>query len=73
MTTESLVEKSFLKSEQVGFTLISPATTLVGNLYVCALDDTLDVSGQMFALQIHRQRHSGEDRNKDGMKNVHLK
>lgn len=43
--------------------LISPAGALVGNLHVGALDDTLDVSGQIFALQVHTQRVSGEERN----------
>lgn len=40
---------------------VSPAAALVGNLQAGALDDPLDVSGQMFALQVHRQRLSGRD------------
>lgn len=59
----------FLSSEQVCFIkkllqilsgtqqaveLISPAAALVVNLHVGALDDTLDVSRQIFAFQVHR-------------------
>ena len=43
--------------------MISPAGALVVNLQVGALDETLDVSGQIFALQVHTQRLSDKDRN----------
>lgn len=40
---------------------ISPAAALISNLQAGALDDPVDVHGQMFALEVHSQRLSGEE------------
>lgn len=39
----------------------SPAAALVVDLQVGALDDSLNVSGQIFALQVHRKWLSGKE------------